>query len=358
MSKVTKKSIYIWIVSLFLLLFLALKISSTKPDLQKMSLRFLVFGTWVDITLYDQDFSRYPHLQQQLEDEFLKLHHDWHAWHPSQITRINTAFQKRITINIDSQMVHLLTIAKQLTKASRGYFEPAIGKLLKIWGFQRDDPFNVTTVPDAKIIKDLVDSHPTMNQITIINGQISSSNQDVQLDLGGFGKGFGLDLVKQTLLKKGITNFMLNGGGDIVTSGLANHRPWKIGIKDPFKNDLIAKLSIKNGESVFTSGTYERTFEVNGKSYHHILNPFTGYPARGFVSATVIGESGIWSDAAATTMLVAGINEDQEIASKMGVKHLLLMADDGTLFVDPGMLNSLEINPEMKSKIRIIELKK
>jgi len=335
---------------------LLLSSCQSKKTFKEFKMRILVFGTWVDVTLYEKDFSPYPHLQQSIEDELLEMHKKWNAWHPSQITRINKAFAQGKSIEIDPQMEHLLNLAKKLSHASEGYFEPAIGHLLNIWGFQRDDPFNMTQIPTPKQIKSIINTQPSMNQIKISQHRVSSINPEVQLDFGGFGKGFGLDLLKASLLKKGLHNFMINGGGDIVTSGLAGERPWIVGIRDPFSKKSLANLKLQPDEAIFTSGVYERTFKVNGKSYHHILNPYTGYPAKGIVSATVIGQSGAWSDAAATTMLIAGKQKAFKLARNMQVLHLMLITEDGQIYLDKGMKKRLNFNSLQPVKTHVIEM--
>ncbi len=331
----------IWRFFMPFLILLFVSSCQQKESFQQFKIRVLAFGTWVDVTLYDKDLSRFPNLQTSIEDSLIKMHKHWHAWQPSEITRINDAFAVGKTITITQQMSTILTLGQELAQNSRGYFQPAIGKLISLWGFQRDDPFNNDSIPDKSAIVQIIKSQPAMSQINISNLQISSSNSQVKLDLGGFGKGFGLDLLKQQLLKRGISRMMLNAGGDIVTYGKAGSRPWVVGIKNPFADDALATLKLSNNETVFTSGNYERGFIINGISYHHIINPFTGYPSRGTASATVIGKNGAWSDAAATTMLIASVPEAFEIAPKMGVTNLLLITDDGQYHLDQGMLDKL-----------------
>lgn len=351
-----KKSIFRTLLSIVFVLILSSSCQQNQ-SFQKLKLRILAFGTWVDITIYDKDLSRYPDLATSIEKSLLQMHRHWHAWHPSAITQINDAFAQGKSITVSQQMINLLTLGQKMAKQSQGYFQPAIGQLLALWGFQRDDPFNNHSIPSAEAIEQIVESHPAMSQISIKNRQLSSTNPRVMLDLGGFGKGFGLDLLKQQLLHRGISNMMLNAGGDIVSYGRAGARPWVVGIKNPFADNALATLELSHNETVFTSGNYERGFVLKGKHYHHIINPFTGYPSSGIASATVIGDNGAWSDAAATTMLLAGVKKAFELAADMGVKHLLIITDDGQYYVDQGMLDLLTFIDSKPQNLTILKLK-
>ncbi len=351
-----KKSFWFRVFPGLLLVLFLISSCQQKQYFQKLKIRVLAFGTWVDITLYHPDRSRYPDLANTIETNLLQMHRHWHAWHPSAITRVNDAFAAGQSIRISPQMVEIITLGQQLAQRSRGYFQPAIGQLLSLWGFQRDDPFNNRSIPSVAAIQRIINSHPSMSQIHLNQGEVCSSNPRVMLDLGGFGKGFGLDLLKKQLLARGIHNMMLNAGGDIVTYGLAGNRPWVVGIKNPFSDDAVATLKLSHNETVFTSGNYERGFVIKGKRYHHIINPFTGYPASGIASATVIGENGAWSDAAATTMLIAGVDQAFELAPAMGVKHLLIISDDGQFYLDQGMLELLTFTHNKPQNLTVLAL--
>jgi len=324
-------------------------LSGCSQVLERHTMRILAFGTWVDITVFVDRTVDKAVLQQQLQTELHQMHKDWHAWHPSELTRLNEAFEQGKAVTVDAQMLGLLKLSQQLEVASDGYFDAGIGKLLKLWGFQRDDPFNVDQLPDPKALQALMAKPASTLQMHFEGNLVSSPNPIVALDFGGFGKGFGIDLLIEQLKKQGINNALMNAGGDLRAIGVAGDRPWKIGIRDPHKESPLAILSLSGDVSVFTSGDYERGYTIDGVHYHHILNPKTGYPAHGIASATVIGDKGAWMDAAATTMLIAGVEQAFSIAPKMGVKHLLLVTDDGKIYLDKEMLPLLTFNDNQKS---------
>ena len=179
--------------------------------------------------------------------------------------------------------------------------------------------------------------HPTMDDLDIRNGKLISRNRGVNLDFGGFAKGYAMDIARAQLRKMGIGNAILNAGGDLCVSGSHGKRPWKVGIRHPQGKGIIAALEVADGECVLTSGNYERYLEYKGVHYAHILDPRTGYPVQGIVSVTVIDKDGGLADAAATALTVAGTRDWYTAARKMGLKYVMLVADDGTVYVNPAM---------------------
>ena len=100
---------------------------------------------------------------------------------------------------------------------------------------------------------------------------------------------------------------------------------------------MLASLEVQGDESVFTSGDYERYYEYQGKRYHHILDPRTGYPSQGATSVTVIHDNGAEADAAATALMVAGPKDWYEVARHMGIKYVMLVDDEGVVHMNPAM---------------------
>jgi len=331
---------YITIVYLAVLLGACSADKSPQPPLK---MRTLAFGTWVDITIYDLDPKQAQQIGKQLDNSLQKMHQDWHAWHPGKLGRINKALQHGQTVTLKPQMKQLIQLAIDMETKSNGLFNPSIGELLNIWGFQRDDPFNIEQIPSPEQIKQYLQNRPSTTQLTLNGDQLSSSNPHIKMDFGGFAKGFGIQLLLQQLQSEGYKNVLINAGGDLMISGQASSRPWHISIQDPFSDQAVGKISLSGDYAVFTSGNYERGFSVDGVRYHHILNPLTGYPASGIASVTVIGSDGAWSDAAATALLLAGVEPAFKLAPAMGVQHLLIITDDGKYHLDEAMLPIVEL---------------
>ena len=182
--------------------------------------------------------------------------------------------KKELLIN-DNFLKTLIADSINLSKLTDGAFDPSLFYLINLWGFDSD----VYKVPDSDKIKNELIRIGYKN--IIIDGNTVKLENDISLNFGAIAKGRIIGEISNYLKKRGIKDYLINGGGDIVVSGkFEGKRLWRIAISDPFeRNKLIGVIELTNC-SVVTSGDYERSFTGNdGKLYHHILDPKSGYPA-------------------------------------------------------------------------------
>ena len=186
-----------------------------------------------------------------------------------------------------------------------------------------------------------------MYDIRYEGASLRGRNPAVQLDFGGFAKGYGVDRAVERLQAMGIRNAIVAAAGDIRVIGRHGDRPWRIGIRHPRQPGAIASLDMEGDENISTSGDYERYFEHAGRRYNHIIDPRTGYPAQGTASVTVVAHNGALADAAATGLFVAGPREWRKTAASLGVDQVMLVATDGTVYMTPGMAQRVrfEVTP-------------
>ena len=305
--------------------------------------QFLTFGTLLDVTIATHDPQLAEKAFNTLQADFNKMHHQWHAWQTSPLTRFNKLLATDQTFPVAPSLTPLIEKATDISRQSHYLFNPAVGKLIALWGFHQDEPGRKGSPPKAKIAE-LVASNPTLDAVTINNGLAHCKNPDVQLDFGGFAKGYGLGLAANHLLKIGLRDFIINAGGDLVAYGNHPQRPWQIGIRDPDGGDTIASIEPGDGEAIFTSGDYQRFYWQEGQKRHHIIDPRTGYPAQGARAVTVIHSDPGLADAAATALLIAGPNEWQETAASMGIEQVLLMDANGKLHSTAAMAERTQFN--------------
>ena len=299
------------------------------------------FGTLVDITLYGVDEQAAEAAFDQMEADFNYMHTTWQPWRRSALARDNQLLASEEWFSDAPSVRPLILLGKKLTTLSDGLFDPAIGKLIKLWGFNRGN-HETGIPPDDNRIKELVKSHPSMNDIEIDGIRIRSRNPDVFLDMGGYAKGYGIERTITALKQMGIKNAIINAGGDIKAIGTHGNHPWRIAIRHPRKDKTaLAYINLGDNESVFTSGDYERFFEYNGKRYHHIIDPRTGYPAQGVQSVTVIHANPTLADAASTALFIAGVKDWPRIAKRMGITSVLLIDANGKLHMTPEMKKRL-----------------
>ena len=274
-------------------LLFAFRIYSKEPLYNSHS---YVFGTLVDISIYGETEDRARTLSNQVLQDFQQLNNQLHAWkpvsshQPSALGALNAAFASgRQPITISPQLAAMLTDATALSVKSQGLFNPAIGHLISSWGFQRDE-FTAIKIDDAKITA-LVKANPRMTDIVVANNTAYSNNRQVRLDLGGYAKGYALDLAANYLRKQNVKNALINIGGNIIAIGQHGSKPWRVGIQHPRKPAAIATLDLADGWAIGTSGDYQRYFMLDGKRYCHIIDPRNGYRQQ-FIIGMDLGGTG------------------------------------------------------------------
>lgn len=267
--------------------------------------RFPAMGTLVEVTLRESDHERRSAALRAVRTTFEAATKDWHGWGDGELARLNDA-----AATPSAELAAIITHAEEVAHASGGLFEPRLGALVELWGFHDGE-----RAPG-----------PPPHEAAIAAARASRA----RLDLGAIAKGAAVDAALETLRAAGITDALVSAGGDLAALGDAGGRPWRIGVRDPRGPGIIAGLDLHAGEVVFTSGDYERGFEWEGVSYHHLLDPRTGYPARATASVTVVHRDAATADAAATALFVAG-DEWPRIARALGVDIVLRVTLDGRL---------------------------
>ncbi len=300
-----------------------------------------VFGTLVEVVIYDEAPAKARAATAALGQAFQRYHSDWHAWQPGELENLNAAIAAGTSYTVDPTLAAVLRQGSQLSCASGGLFDPAIGGLVGLWGFHADTPPQGAR-PAAADVDAFLAAHPGMSDLRFDGNRISSVNPAVQLDLGGFAKGVALDLAARDLAARGIHNAVLNAGGDVNVIGGHGARPWRVAIRDPFVWGAVAAISLRSGEVLYTSGNYERYLDHGGVRFSHILDPRTGLPVREIVSVSVLDTNGARADAAATALSVAGRDGWVDTARDMGVEAVLLIDAAGRSYATPAMAARLE----------------
>lgn len=321
----------LWSVAL---LALAVTTAACRPAPEPLyQEQLLALGALVDISLWGVEPGLAAQAGDQLSADFNRIHRTWHAWQDSALTRINAQLSSASVASVEPELIPLLRRARELSRASGGLFNPAIGRLVAAWGFHSDEPHGPP--PQASILAQLVAQQARMDDVQIEGNTLRSSNPAVQLDFGAIGQGYAVDVAIERLRKLGVQNAIVNASGDIRVIGRRGTRPWRIGIRDPRRAGVIASLEMQGDESIVTSGTYERYYDYQGKRYHHIIDARSGYPARAALSVTVLHRDATTADAASTALLVAGPQAWHKVARAMGIKQVMLIDNAGTVHIDP-----------------------
>ncbi len=336
---------------LFLLFSLCLTGCFKEPLYHSQS---YVFGTLVDISIYGETDERARFLANNILADFQNLHNHLHAWKPvspnklSELGTLNAAFAAGKTpITVSPMLAKMLVDATALSVKSNGLFNPAIGHLIGTWGFQRDE-FSAVAVNETAI-KNLLHAQPRMTDIVINGNAVYSNNPTVKLDLGGYAKGYALDVAADYLRKQQVKNALINIGGNIIALGKHGDNPWRVGIQHPRAPTALATLDLPDGWAIGTSGDYQRYFLLNGQRYCHIIDPRTGYPAQHTQSVTVLvppqamnkTQAGVLSDVVSKPIFIETAANRSAAASAFGIENFMVIDDQAAIFVSAKMVNKI-----------------
>ena len=266
------------------------------------------------------------------------------ATETSEIHLINqNAGGKRVKVSFET--FSIIRRSVDYSKQYGGLFDISIGPISELWGFNSEHP--VTKVPDEKIIDSLV-KLVDYKEITLDESDTSVflRKPQMNLDLGGIAKGYAIDRAAMILREKGIRNFMVNGGGDVYVSGYKQDSTrWVIGIEHPRdKNRIIGRLELTDF-ALGTSGDYERYAFLDGKRYHHIFDPRTGFPAPLSQSSSAIASTAEEAVVLSKYLFIIGTNGYKEILDKSPIKGVIVDSS-GKIFYDRRL--------EMESNFQLI----
>lgn len=301
---------------LLLILLCALLISGSgcKDEENKLSSTQVMMDTVITVTVWDSDLEtlngaielcrQYEHLLSRTIDS-------------SDIATLNR--NKLATVSSDT--VELLQLALEVSERSNGSFDVTILPLVEIW-----DINNADTPPSKKSIDEAIKS-ANYKAITIDGTTVNTNG--VRLDLGGIAKGFIADKVCEYLTSRGVKKAIINLGGNVQLIGSNGGKDYTVGIQKPFglHGESAVLLKLQNKTAV-TSGIYERYFEFEGKIYHHVLDPKTGYPTdNGIQSVTILANRSALADSLSTACLVLGVEEGTKLAKSFGAEAVFLLSD-------------------------------
>lgn len=289
---------------------------------------FFAMDTAMRFTLYDKNGL-------EAQEEILRLENCLsRTKENSLVSALNRG--ERVT---DAELAELLRSCLRFSDITGGAFDATIAPVVSAWGFT-EDAYRVPAETELAELLSLVGS-----ENILLDGDSAALAKNCRIDLGGIAKGYASDRVAQIWAEKGVAQGLAALGGNIYCKGTkADGSLWRISVQDPFDSAAyVGILSLSDAFAV-TSGGYERNFEENGKTYHHIIDPATGYPAEsGLSSVTVVShESGTLCDALSTACYVMGEKASLALWRELGSFELVLVTDDGRVLITEGLEGSFD----------------
>ena len=273
---------------------------------------------------------------EQVFREFDRLEARLSIWNPgSDVVRINEA-AGRTAVAVSRDTIVVLEAAAQASEWTGGKFDITFGALADIWKFDHDQD---DTVPDRRAIEarlPLVDYR--FVHVDRAAGTAFISKADTRIHLGGIGKGYAVDRAAVILRARGLSDFLIQSGGDLYVAGLNDGAPWKLGIADPrgTGGQTFATLELSNG-TLSTSGDYERFFIENGIRYHHLLDPDRGTPAAGSRSVTIVADSAMLADVLSTGVFVLGPEAGMALLERLPQVEGVIVSASNQVLVSSGL---------------------
>ena len=298
-----------------------------------------VFGTSYHIT-YQCDSD----LQHSIEAELAKVDHSLSPFNPNSII---TAINENKDVEADAMFIEVYQKAMEVSQETDGAFDITVAPLVNAWGFG----FKSGEQPSARQVDSLLQL-VGYKKVSLEGHRIRKQDPRTMLDCSAIAKGFGADAVARLLRQREVKNFMVEIGGEIVTSGVnAQRLPWKIGVTKPTDDSLSTSGELQTvlnvtDKAMATSGNYRNFYYKGGKKYAHTIDPKTGYPVQhSLLSATVLAPDCATADAMATSFMVMGLEKAKAVLER----HQELMVY--FIYADERGQNAVWYSPSLKDKV-------
>lgn len=318
-----------------------------KQPIEYKSEEFLM-DTLVSISTFGTDTDL---LQQANRDAFAEMRRlaeltdrfsttDTASQSTSDVNKVN-AMAGIKPVQVDPDVFAMIEASQEYYVLTRGAFDITVGPLMDLWGFGKNEQH----VPDAQELEQAL-SLVGGNKLVLDknNRTVFLTQPGMSLDLGAVAKGYALEKAAGVLQQSGITRALINAGGNVRVIGeKAKDTPWKVGIQDPRASSVLIGVLDLDNEAATTSGDYNRTFTVDGKQYHHIISPLTGFPANSSISVTVITPDAFKGDLLSTALFLLDPAEALKLAETLPDTEAIIVNSQKKILTTTGLADKAAI---------------
>ncbi|RIJ47832.1 FAD:protein FMN transferase [Maribellus luteus] len=288
-----------------------------------------LMGSRFEITVVANSETEANQFMDMAVEEITRIEKLISSWDPnSETSAVNAAAGKK-PVKVSPELFKLIQRAISVSKLTDGAFDITYASMDRIWKFDG----SMKEMPSEEMIKASVEKVGYQNIVLDeANSTVFLKKEGMKIGFGAIGKGYAADKAKELLISKGVVAGIINASGDMNTWGKQpNGKDWMVAITNPMdKNKAFALLPIEHG-AVVTSGDYEKYVNFNGKRYAHIIDPRTGYPATGIISATVFAPKAELADALATSVFVMGIEAGIDRINQLPHIECIIVDDQGKI---------------------------
>lgn len=315
---------------------------------QTKQISFIYFNTVSVISAYGdtsaEEFARYTDEADRLLERYHKLFDIYYEY--SGVNNLCTVNKNAgiAPVKVDAELLDFLEYCRELYTLTRGKTNVMLGSVLRIWHDCResanDDPSSAA-VPDRALLNAAAE-HTSFDLLVIdrASSTVYITDPEASIDVGAIGKGYATERLYEKLVSMGADSVVLNIGGALRTIGVKpDGSLWTSGITNPDKSSFESlKCKIDLGEtSLVTSGDYERYFTVDGKKYHHIIDPDTLFPAEHFASVSIFTTNGALADALSTALFCMSYEQGLALVEQLGGVDVLWIYPDGSMKYTEGV---------------------
>ncbi len=299
-----------------------------------------IFGTAYKIVYqHDKDLSR------EIREELMKVDYSLSPFNEKSVI---TAVNQNRDVVLDTLFLDVFTKSMEISRETDGAFDITVAPLVNAWGFG----FKNETRPTPLQVDSLLQI-VGYKKVRLEDNKIIKQDRRMMLDCSAIAKGYGVDVVARYLRSQGVQNFMVEIGGEVVTSGVNPQRlPWRVGVVKPSEdslnvnNELQTILNVTD-KAMATSGNYRNFYYKNGKRFAHTIDPKTGFPVQhSLLSATVLADECAVADAYATSFMVMGLERAKKLLERHPELMVYLIYDDGkdslAVWFSPSLQDKIE----------------
>lgn len=259
----------------------------------------------------------------------------------SEVSRINVGAGAEPVL-VSDETVALLARALEISERSGGAFDVTYAALSPVWRSLREEPPRLPTDEAIEEARQLVGWRDLIVDRQAATVQLRRAG--MAINLGGIGKGHGVDRAGEVLVEHGFTNFIVGGGGDLLVRGSKRGTPWRLGVQHPRRRgELLGEVTLLGDLALVTSGDYERFVEIDGVRYHHIVDPRTGRPARGCAGVTLTAPDATTADAMATAVFVLGPERGLRLVEESEGVEVLIVDQEMEITMSAGMRSRVQL---------------
>lgn len=312
---------------------------------------FDYFDTVTSITGYAESQEAFDKVAEEILGELSEYHKLFTIYHRYEglenLCTINeTVDGEHRTVTVDRRIIDMLLYAREMYDKTDGTVNIAMGSVLSVWHDYRtegiDEPWSAKLPPMEKLTE--AAKHTDISQMVIDEAACTVTLTDpaMKLDVGAIAKGYAVEMAARSLEEKGVTGYVINVGGNVRTVGVkGDGENWLVGIENPEEDSEQAYLAYLelSGESLVTSGSYQRYYVVDGKRYHHIIDPETLFPSQGYVSVSVVCKSSADGDALSTALFCMEFEEGLALVESLSDAEAMWVLPDGTKKESSGFAN-------------------